>query len=84
MKKAILTVLSVLFLLLFSVSAAHAVTCAKGVYKAGCAGPNGAVVTNRGAVAPPPRAVVVAPPRGAVVVTPVPHCAWVNGKKVCR
>ncbi|MBV8613660.1 MAG: hypothetical protein JOY66_07775 [Acetobacteraceae bacterium] len=26
---------------------AHAVTCANGVYRAGCAGPNGAVVTRK-------------------------------------
>jgi|GEM_PF-769440 len=32
-------------------STAAAVVCAKGVYRAGCAGPNGAVVARRG-VAP--------------------------------
>lgn len=32
-------------------STASAVVCAKGVYRAGCAGPNGAVVVRRG-VAP--------------------------------
>ncbi len=81
--KPILTILSALFLLLFSISTAHAVTCAQGVYRAGCAGPNGAVT--RPAAVPPPRAVVVAPPRGgAVVVKPAPNCAWVNGRKVCR
>ncbi len=26
---------------------AHAVVCARGVYRAGCAGPNGAVVVHR-------------------------------------
>lgn len=87
--KSILTIL----LLLASISVAHAVTCAQGVYRAGCAGPNGAVTTNRAAVAPPraavvtpPRggAVVVAPPRGGAVVVPAPNCAWVNGRKVCR
>ncbi len=26
---------------------AHAVVCARGVYRAGCAGPNGAVVAHR-------------------------------------
>jgi hypothetical protein len=82
--KSMLTISSVMFLLL-SVSTAQAVTCANGVYRAGCAGPNGAVVTNKNV--PPPRggALVVAPPRGgAVVVTPAPQCAWVNGRKVCR
>ena len=33
-------------------STASAVVCAKGVYRAGCAGPNGAVVARRGPVAP--------------------------------
>jgi hypothetical protein len=79
--KSIVTIL----LLLASVSVAHAVTCAKGVYRAGCAGPNGAVVTNRPATVPPRGgAVVVAPPRGGAVVIPAPQCAWVNGRKVCR
>lgn len=32
---------------------AHAVTCASGVYRAGCAGPNGAVVTRKPYVAQP-------------------------------
>lgn len=33
-------------------STASAVVCAKGVYRAGCAGPGGAAVVRRGAVAP--------------------------------
>jgi len=82
--RIIKTVLSVLFLLSASISTAQAVTCVNGVYRAGCAGPNGAAVVNKNV--PPPRgAVVVAPPRGgAVVVKPAPQCAWVNGRKVCR
>jgi hypothetical protein len=68
---------------------ANAVTCANGVYRAGCAGPNGAVVAPKGGavvVVPPARgAVVVPPPRGAtVVVPPAAGCVWVNGRKVCR
>lgn len=51
---------------------ANAVVCARGVVRAGCAGPNGAVVARR----PVPR---------AVVVRPVPaRCAIVNGRRVCR
>jgi hypothetical protein len=84
--KIILTLLKVLCLILLTVSAANAVTCAKGTYRAGCAGPNGAVVTTprppAAVVVPPPRAVVVAPP--ARVVTPAVNCTWVNGRKVCR
>lgn len=79
--KAILIILGALFLLFVSISAAHAVTCARGANRAGCVTQNGAVVTNK----PAPKAVVVAPPRGgAVVVKPAPNCAWVNGRKVCR
>ncbi|QEL25340.1 hypothetical protein FQV39_24170 [Bosea sp. F3-2] len=52
---------------------ANAVVCARGVVRAGCAGPNGAVVARRPV------------PRAAVVVRPVPvRCAVVNGRRVCR
>jgi hypothetical protein len=52
---------------------ANAVVCARGVVRAGCAGPNGAVVARR------------AVPRAAVVVRPAPvSCAIVNGRRVCR
>jgi hypothetical protein len=37
---------------------AHAVTCANGVYRAGCAGPNGAAVVRKRP--PPPRTVTCA------------------------
>jgi hypothetical protein len=36
------------FLLISAISDASAVVCARGVYRAGCAGPRGAVVTHRG------------------------------------
>jgi hypothetical protein len=42
---------------------ASAVVCARGVYRAGCAGPHGAVVAGRPVVRP----VVVAPRRAVVV-----------------
>lgn len=64
---------------------ASAVTCARGVVRAGCAGPNGAVVVRRPVVAAP---VVVAPvvvaPRPVVVVPVTPRCRYVNGVRVCR
>lgn len=47
-----------------SIDEAGAVVCARGVYRAGCAGPHGAVVARRPVYAP--RAVVVAP-RGVYV-----------------
>lgn len=54
-------------------SEASAVVCARGVVRAGCAGPNGAVVARR-------------PVATAPVVAPVvrPACAIVNGVRVCR
>ena len=36
-----------LFGILLTVSDANAYSCVRGVYRAGCAGPNGAVVTGR-------------------------------------
>jgi len=44
--KALLLVLAT-FLSVSFVSEANAVVCAKGVYRAGCAGPRGAVVAHR-------------------------------------
>jgi hypothetical protein len=55
---------------------ANAVVCARGVVRAGCAGPNGAVVVRR--------PIVVAPVVRPVVVAPVANCAVVNGVRVCR
>jgi hypothetical protein len=51
---------------------ANAVTCAAGVYRAGCVGPRGAVVTHR------PATTVVRP---AVVA---PRCYYRAGVRVCR
>ena len=56
----------------FVANSAEAVTCAKGVYRAGCAGPNGAVAVG---------------PHGAAAVrkpVPVTTCRMVNGVRVCR
>jgi hypothetical protein len=54
--KIIASSLLVLGLLAVQVSEANAVVCARGVYRAGCAGPRGAVVAHR--------------PVGAAVVRP--------------
>jgi hypothetical protein len=65
MKFALLGAMAAL-LLAFAVDipSANAVVCARGVYRAGCAGPNGAVVARR-----PVGAVAVRPAyRGAAVV----------------
>lgn len=45
--KIIASSLLVLGLLAVQVSEANAVVCARGVYRAGCAGPHGAVVAHR-------------------------------------
>ena len=65
-----------LIVLMGSVLEANAVVCARGVYRAGCAGPNGAVVTTHRAVVTTGRAVVAPAARAG--------CAWVNGVRVCR
>jgi hypothetical protein len=46
--KFIASGLLVLGLLAIQVQEANAVVCARGVYRAGCAGPNGAVGVHRG------------------------------------
>lgn len=61
----------------FAPTKADAFVCARGVYRAGCAGPNGAVVRRYPHAYVAPRAVYVAPARRCVY-----H--WVNGVRVCR
>ena len=83
--KPIVMSLSAALLMIAAVTNADAVTCANGVYRAGCAGPNGAVVARKPvAVAPAPKAVVVAPAPRVVVVAPAAGCRYVNGVRVCR
>jgi hypothetical protein len=72
--KPILTMLGGLLLMLAGVADAQAVVCARGAWRAGCVGPNGAVVARR----------PVAAPRRSVVVVPAHRCRWVNGVRVCR
>lgn len=59
---------------------AEAVTCAKGVYRAGCVAPGGAAVVKKPVAAP---ATVVVAPKPVVVAPVAPHCRMVNGRKVC-
>ena len=64
----------------YNTTDANAVVCAKGVVRAGCAGPNGAAVVGRGGAA-------VAGPHGAAAVrAPVAACPYVivNGVRVRR
>jgi hypothetical protein len=69
MKKVLLGLFA-LGMIVADVSAANAVVCARGPYRAGCAGPRGAVVA----------------PRGGYAVRPVygVHCFWRGGVRVCR
>ena len=46
--KTVVSALLALGLLAGTVAEANAVTCARGVYRAGCVGPHGAAVTTRG------------------------------------
>jgi len=73
--KTIASALLVAGLLIGTVAEANAVVCARGVYRAGCAGPHGAVTTHRGYGY-----------HGAAVVRPAygAHCYWRAGVRVCR
>ena len=79
--KTIVSALLALGLLAGTVAEANAVVCARGVYRAGCAGPNGAAVAHRpvgyGGAA-------VVRPGAAAVVRPGVRC-YVNryGRRVC-
>ncbi len=75
--KTIASALLIAGLLIGSVADANAVVCARGVYRAGCAGPHGAAVTHRGYGYHGGAAVVARPASGA-------HCYWRAGVRVCR
>jgi hypothetical protein len=61
-----------------TVAGANAVVCARGVYRAGCAGPHGAVATTPLAYGYHGTAAVVARPAYGV------HCYYRAGVRVCR
>jgi hypothetical protein len=79
--KTLVSALLALGLLAGTVAEANAVVCARGVYRAGCAGPHGAVTTHRGYGYGygyhRGAAVVARPAYGA-------HCYWRAGVRVCR
>ena len=66
--------------MIYNTTDANAVVCAKGVVRAGCAGPN------RAAVVGPRGAAVVGPSGAAAVRAPVAACPYVivNGARVRR
>lgn len=78
--KTLVSALLALGMLAGTVAEANAVVCARGVYRAGCAGPNGAVVGHRGYGYPGYRggAAVVARPAYGV------RCYYRAGVRVCR
>ena len=85
MKQIVLTVAAAALgaLVLVPQRPAHAVTCANGVYRAGCAGPNGAAVVRKPPYAAYPRAA----PRPPVSCASGPYragCAGPNGAAVVR
>jgi len=69
--KTVVSALLALGLIAGTVAEANAVVCARGVYRAGCAGPHGAVTTHRGY-------------HGATVVHTAPRCYYRAGVRVCR
>ena len=96
MKFTLFAVATILPVLAGAVPTAHAVECAAGVVRAGCAGPNGAVVAGpRGAAAAgtngmrmrsaPQAGTSATGARGNTATKAVaPGCAFVNGQRVCR
>lgn len=72
MKYVLIALGAVTFATVVAPTDANAVVCARGVVRAGCVGPNGAVVARR----PAARAVVVTPARRG--------CTIINGRRVCR
>jgi len=75
MKKVILALFT-LGMIVADVSAANAMVCARGPYRAGCAGPRGAVVARRP---------YYRPYYGPHVYRPYgPRCYWRAGVRICR
>ena len=88
MKRSLFAIAAALLLLAGVIPTAHAVKCAAGAVRAGCAGPNGAAVVGPNGVhktAPPPAGTTVNGARGNSVTKAVrPGCAFVNGTRVCN
>jgi hypothetical protein len=96
MKPTRFAIATVLPLLAGVIPTAHAVECAAGVVRAGCAGPSGAVVAGpRGAAVAAPNGVrmrsarqagtTATGARGNTATKAVQSgCAFVNGQRVCR
>jgi len=96
MKPMLFAFATILPLLAGLIPTAHAAECAAGVVRAGCAGPNGAVVAGpRGAAvagtngmrmrSTPQAGTTATGVRGNTATKAVQSgCAFVNGQRVCR
>jgi len=89
MKPTLFAISIVLLLLAGAIPAAHAVECAAGVARAGCAGPNGAVAGGPNGVhttksAPRPGTTATGAHGNTATKAVQPGCAFVNGKRVCH
>ena len=90
MKPTLIAIVTILPLLAGAIPVAHAVECARGVVRAGCAGPNGAVVAGpRGAAAATrsairPGATATGVRGNTATKAAAPGCAFVNGQRVCH
>jgi hypothetical protein len=88
MKRTLFAIATVLPLLAGFIPTAHAVECAAGVARAGCAGPNGAAVAGPNGVhktSPPPAGTTATGTRGNTATKGAQSgCAFVNGKRVCQ
>jgi hypothetical protein len=89
MKSTLLTMSIVLLLLANAIPTAHAVECAAGVVRAGCAGPNGAAVAGPNGVhttksAPKPGTTATGAHGNTATKAVQSGCAFVNGQRVCH
>lgn len=90
MKPALISIAVAATALILTAAPALAIQCAKGVYRAGCAGPNGVVVAGpRGAAAVRTNQVrpgtSVTGARGNTATKAIAlGCAFVNGQRICR
>ncbi len=88
--KTIVMSLSAALVMMAAVTNANAVTCAEGVRRAGCVGPEGAVAVRKPepVVVAPTKEVVVAPKKEVVVVPEKEvvgaPCRMIEGRRVCR
>ena len=89
MKPTLFAISTMFLLLAAAIPTAHAIECAAGVVRAGCAGPNGAAVAGPNGVhttksAPRPGTTATGVHGKTATKAVQPGCAFVNGQRVCR